>query len=150
MSDSQLMHCTSIAFQKEGWLTAALLRGAPGCGKSDLALQVIDRGYAELVSDDQTVLTLRNQELLASPPPTIAGKLEVRGLGLVSFSYCSDVPVGLVVDLVPRDQIDRLPTPEFEEILGVSVPRLRLHSFDHSAVAKLLLAITRSEGDIVR
>ncbi|MEH6629631.1 MAG: HPr kinase/phosphatase C-terminal domain-containing protein [Halopseudomonas aestusnigri] len=150
MSDSLLMHCTSIAFQKGGWLTAALLRGDPGSGKSDLALRAIDMGRAELVSDDQTLLTRHGQEILAAPPPTIAGKIEVRGLGVVTFSCCSDVPVGLIVDLVPRDQIERLPGPEFEEILGISVPKLRLHSFDHSAIAKLVLAITRSESDIVR
>ncbi|WP_419903260.1 HPr kinase/phosphorylase [Kiloniella sp.] len=150
MSDTLLMHCTSIAFQKEGWLSVALLRGDPGSGKSDLALRAIDLGRAELVSDDQTLLTRHGRDILASPPPSIAGKLEVRGLGLVTFSCCSDVPVGLVVDLIPRDQVERLPNPEFEEILGVSIPKLKLHSFDMSAVAKLLLAITRPEGDIVR
>ncbi|MFD2204706.1 HPr kinase/phosphorylase [Kiloniella antarctica] len=150
MTNSTLMHCTSIAFQKDGWLTVALLRGSSGSGKSDLALRAIDMGCAELVSDDQTLLTRHDQEILASPPPTIAGTLEVRGLGLVTFPCCSDVPVGLIVDLVPRDQIDRLPIPEFEEILGLSVPKLKLHSFDHSTLAKLLLAITRPESDIVR
>ena len=150
MSDSQLVHCTAIAFEKGGWLTAVLLRGEPGAGKSDLALRAIDTGRAELVSDDQTLLAKRGSDLLASPPPTIAGKLEVRGLGIVSFSYCSDVPVGLIVDLVPRDKVDRLPAPNTEELLGIEIPCIKLHSFDHSAVAKLLLAISRPDSDIVR
>ncbi|WP_421783269.1 HPr kinase/phosphorylase [Kiloniella litopenaei] len=150
MSDSQLMHCTTIAFEKGGWLTAVLLRGEPGAGKSDLALRAIDAGRAELVSDDQTLLVKQGNNLLASPPATIAGKLEVRGLGIVPFSYCSEVPVGLLVDLVPREKVDRLPDFNTEEILGVEIPRIQLHSFDHSTVAKLLLAISRPDSDIVR
>ncbi len=150
MSDNQLIHCTTIAFEKGGWLTAVLLRGESGSGKSDLALRVIDAGRAELVSDDQTLLAKQGNDILASPPATIAGKLEVRGLGIVSFSYCSEVPVGLIVDLVSRDEVDRLPEPNTEEIFGVEIPRIQLHSFDHSTVAKLLLAISRPESDIVR
>ncbi|WP_120498454.1 HPr kinase/phosphorylase [Kiloniella sp. EL199] len=150
MSESQLVHCTTIAFEKEGWLTAVLLRGKSGSGKSDLALRVIDSGRAELVSDDQTLLTKHGNDILASPPSTIAGKLEVRGLGIVSFSYCSEVPVGLIVDLVPREGVDRLPESTKAEILGVEIPCVQLYSFDHSTVAKLLLAISRPESDIVR
>ncbi|WP_085902473.1 HPr kinase/phosphorylase [Kiloniella majae] len=150
MSDSQLLHCTTIAFEKSGWLTAVLLRGKSGAGKSDLALRVIDAGRAELVSDDQTLLTKQGNNILASPPPTIAGKLEVRGVGIVSFSYCSDVSVGLIVDLVSREEVDRLPEVKKEKILGVEIPYIKLHSFDHSTVAKLLLAISRPESDIVR
>lgn len=150
MSDSQLVHGTTIAFQNGGWLTAVVLRGEPGAGKSDLALRMIDAGRAELVSDDQTLLSKLGNNILASPPPSIAGKLEVRGLGIVSFSYCSDVPLGLVVDLVSRGEVERLPVVNKEKILGVEVPCIRLHSFDHSTVAKLLLAISRPESDIVR
>ncbi|KLN62595.1 hypothetical protein WH96_03770 [Kiloniella spongiae] len=150
MSDSQLVHSTTIAFEKGGWLTAVLLRGEPGAGKSDLALRVIDAGRAELVSDDQTILVRQGNKLLASAPSTIAGKLEVRGLGIVSFSYCSDVPVGLIVDLVSREEVERLPESAREEILGIEISRMRLHSFDHSTVAKLLLAISNPESDIVR
>ncbi|WP_417452472.1 HPr kinase/phosphorylase [Kiloniella sp.] len=150
MSDSQLVHGTTIAFQNDGWLTAVVLRGESGAGKSDLALRMIDAGRAELVSDDQTLLSKLGNNILASPPPSIAGKLEVRGLGIVSFSYCSDVPLGLVVDLVSRGEVERLPDVRKEKILGVEIPCIQLHSFDHSTVAKLLLAISRPESDIVR
>ena len=73
---------------------AVLLSGPSGSGKSDLALRLIDRGFT-LVSDDQTVVMREGDRLIASAPPTIAGKLEVRGLGIVEMETLTDVPIAL-------------------------------------------------------
>jgi hypothetical protein len=59
-----------------------LIEGAPGSGKSSLALALIDRG-ATLVGDDGVRLELRDRLLWASPPPNVAGLIEVRNVGLV-------------------------------------------------------------------
>src|SRR3546814_3960971 len=59
---------------------------------------LIDRG-AKLVSDDYTIVRRKGKMLLASPPENIAGKIEVRGIGLVEMTHVSDVPVALVVQL---------------------------------------------------
>lgn len=77
---------------------ALLIEGAPGSGKSSLALALIDRG-AVLVGDDGVTLEPRGGLLYASPPPRIAGLLEVRNLGLLEFPIAADVPVALVVRL---------------------------------------------------
>lgn len=79
---------------------AVLIEGRPGSGKSSLALALIDRG-AQLVGDDAVTLVLRGGRLLASPPPNIAGLLEIRNVGLVSFPTVADVPVALVLRLDP-------------------------------------------------
>ena len=63
---------------------AVLIAGPSGAGKSDLALRLIDRGFT-LVSDDQTIVKRDGDRLLASAPPTIAGKLEIRGIGIVDM-----------------------------------------------------------------
>ena len=55
-----------------------LITGPSGPGKSDLALRLLDRGFA-LVSDDQTLIRKSAPRLTASAPPTIRGKLENRG-----------------------------------------------------------------------
>src|SRR3712207_9214581 len=73
---------------------AVLIGGRSGSGKSDLALRLIDRG-ASLVSDDQTMVRRLNGRLLASAPPSIVGKLEVRGLGILELQTAKDVPVCL-------------------------------------------------------
>lgn len=73
----ETVHATTIAIDGAG----VLLRGPSASGKSDLALRLIDDG-ARLVADDRTVLALRDGIVEASAPPSIRGKIEVRGLGI--------------------------------------------------------------------
>ncbi len=61
-----------------------LIEGLPGSGKSSLALMLLDRG-AQLVGDDGVTLEVRNGRLWAFPPPYIAGKLEIRNVGIVDL-----------------------------------------------------------------
>ena len=136
------VHATTVALDG----VAVLLRGPPGAGKSDLALRLIDQG-ARLVADDQTVLTRRGAAVLASAPPTIAGRLEVRGIGIVTLAPAQDVAVGLVVDLAPAQAIERLPEPENTALLGVSVALIRIDPGAVSAAAKVRLAVHQLRGD---
>ena len=76
---------------------AVLIEGAPGSGKSSLALALIDRG-AVLIGDDGVTLEDRDGRLWAAPPPNIAGLIEIRNLGLVPLPSCS-APLSLVVRL---------------------------------------------------
>ncbi len=81
-----------------------LIRGEPGSGKSSLALALIDRG-AVLVGDDGVELTEVGERLYADPPETIAGKLEIRNLGLFDYPTARNVPIALAVllyDNAPR------------------------------------------------
>ena len=131
-------HATTVAIGGR----AVLIEGRSGAGKSDLALRLIDRG-AQLVSDDYTVVT-RDETgcLLAAPPPTIAGRMEVRGIGIIEMPYRADVPVALVVTLTATP--DRLPlTPLRCAIVGMSIPCILLPALEPSATIKVELALTR-------
>ena len=130
----QLIHASCVAFMGR----AVLITGDSGSGKSDLALRLTDRG-AFLVSDDQVELMAEDGVLHASPPKTIAGKLEVRGVGIMAMPYKIGVPVVLAVKLVAREQVERLPEPETLELADIKVPLLRLHAFDSSTPAKIRL-----------
>ncbi|MCW1382454.1 HPr kinase/phosphatase C-terminal domain-containing protein [Novosphingobium sp. KCTC 2891] len=77
---------------------AVLIEGAPGAGKSSLALALIDRGGI-LVGDDGVLLDVEGAQLLASPHPNIAGKLEVRNLGIIEVPSVVAAPVALVIAL---------------------------------------------------
>lgn len=79
---------------------ALLVEGTPGSGKSSLALALIDRG-ATLIGDDGVALRRSGGTLLAAPPPRIAGLLEVRNVGLLTYPVADDVPVSLVLRLDP-------------------------------------------------
>jgi serine kinase of HPr protein (carbohydrate metabolism regulator) len=140
--DTTTIHATTVTLDG----IAVVLRGPPGAGKSDLALRLIDRG-ARLVADDQTVLTRRGAAIFAGPPPTIAGRMEVRGIGIVALAHAHDVAVGLVVDLAPAHAIERLPEPEITTLLGVSVPLIRIDPVGVSAAAKVRLAVHQLRGD---
>lgn len=128
---------TCIAFSDD----AVLFRGPSGCGKSDLALRCINRGAA-LISDDQTMLCKKNKKIFASPPATIAGKLEVRGLGIVEFPYIKRAQLALVLDLVDEDAMERLPDINFVDYFDLKIPNLRLYAFQCSAVEKVSLAMS--------
>lgn len=120
---------------------ALLIEGPSGSGKSSLALALLDRG-ARLIGDDGVTLTKRDGRLFASPPPNIAGLLEVRNLGLLSFPVCSDIAVSLVLRLDPQ-------APRFidaaEEIhVGeVRLPLVRIWSDGPVATLKAELALER-------
>lgn len=119
--------------------TGVLLRGPSGAGKSDMALRLIDGG-AVLVADDRVELRMEQGRLMASAPAALAGLLEVRGLGIVRLPACGPAEVGLVVDLVPPGDVERLPEEETATLLDAALPRLALAPFEPSAAAKLRLA----------
>jgi serine kinase of HPr protein (carbohydrate metabolism regulator) len=129
---------TSVAIDGLG----VLIRGPSGSGKSDLALRLIDAG-ALLISDDQTELSREGNRLVARAPDTIRGRLEVRGIGIVSVPNARRAPLVLVVDLVPSEQVSRMPNPGGWRQDGVEVPLIVLTPFEASAVAKLRLAVRR-------
>jgi serine kinase of HPr protein (carbohydrate metabolism regulator) len=130
------VHGTSVALDGEG----VLLRGPSGCGKSDLALRLIDQG-ARLVADDQTELTLEGGDIAMTAPATIAGQIEVRGIGVVRVPSVATAPLRMVVDLVPPAAVERMPEPSACVLLGRSVPLLALAPFEASVAVKLRLAL---------
>ena len=134
---AETVHASTVA--SEG--RAVLITGPSGSGKSDLALRLLDRGFT-LVSDDQTVVKKDGNRLLASAPSTIAGKLEVRGIGIVEMQRQSDIPIALIVELT--SDIQRLPDDSRERpILGVKLPLITIDAMTASAPSKVALALDR-------
>lgn len=128
--DRETVHGTAVAIAGAG----LLIRGPSGSGKSDLALRLIDRG-AILVSDDQVEIVRRDSKLLLSPPPRLAGKLEVRSLGICDCDYRSEAELKLIVDLKPDPA--RFPLDQRDMILlGIKVPFCTLDAMESSAAIK--------------
>ena len=121
---------------------AVLLRGPSGAGKSDLALRLIDGG-GHLVADDQVILSAEEGILAARAPATIAGQIEVRGLGILRVPTVPVARIALVIDLVPESMMERMPESVSVEILTVTLPLLRLTPFEPSATAKVRFALAR-------
>lgn len=132
-----LVHATCVAVAGVG----VLIRGAPGSGKSDLALRLIDAG-ATLVADDYCELSAAaGGAVTAAAPAAIVGRIEMRGFGVVRVPHVAAAEIGLVVDLVRHDEIERLPEQCAAVLEGRSVPWMRLDAFTASAAAKIRLAV---------
>ena len=95
-----------------------------------------------MVSDDQTIVKKDGDKLVASAPPNIAGKLEIRGIGIVEMETVTNMPVALLVELT--SDIQRLPDDSRERpILGVSLPLVSVDAMAASAPSKVALALDR-------
>ena len=132
-----LHQATCVAFEGRG----LLIEGAPGSGKSSLALALIDRGAA-LVGDDGVELTDEGGRLLASPAPAIAGLLEVRNVGLLRYPVTGRVPLALALRLDPA--AERLPEePDERVLLGLALPLVRLWPDTPVLALRALAALSR-------
>lgn len=148
MKPSQIfLHGTCVSVGGEG----VLILGEPGSGKSALALRLIDQpGHGisgvlvrgELVADDQVIVTREQDKLLASAPAALRGKLEVRGLGIVTLATPPSAPLALVVKLQDHSAIERLPDPATFEILGIALPLAEIDGKIPSAPARLRAALS--------
>lgn len=134
---AETLHASTVAVDGR----AVLIAGPSGSGKSDLALRLLDRGYT-LVSDDRTLVRREGERLVASAPPNIAGKLEIRGIGIVEMETQDNVPVALFVELT--SEIQRLPDENRERpVLGVRIPLISIDAMSASAPSKVALALDR-------
>jgi HPr kinase/phosphorylase len=125
-----------------------LLLGPPGAGKSDLLLRLIDRGFL-LVADDRVDI----EDGVAAPTESLAGLIEVRGLGILRMPYVAQSPLRLCVRLTQDagTAAARLPQPTIDPTLatmGLSVPAISLDPTTPAAALKVELALRCVVGDI--
>ena len=137
-----LIHGTSVEIDGVG----ILMRGPPGSGKSDLALRLISERDARLVADDQVEVSLRDGRLVARAPATLAGMIEVRGLGIARLDHQTFCTLHLVIELC--DAVARFPEPRQAVVAGHSLPVCRLRATEASTVAKVMLAVKALQGTV--
>lgn len=116
--DVHTLHASCVALDGLG----VLLLGASGSGKSGLALQLMAFG-ADLVADDQTMLTAAQGALHAAAPPPLTGLIEARGIGLLNAGSAPTARVVLAIDL-DSSETARLPQRHTKTIVGVTLPCL--------------------------
>jgi serine kinase of HPr protein (carbohydrate metabolism regulator) len=138
------IHGSCIAIAGKG----VLLLGKSGAGKSDLALRLIDEG-ARLVADDRCELFVRAGKLHARAPASIAGLLEVRGIGIVSLPHAKSVTLAMAVRLGGNPA--RLPEHAFYvPPAGLKpasdLPMIMVNAEAVSATARIRAALTAFSG----
>lgn len=140
-SDPLVTHATAVAISGAG----VMICGESGSGKSDLALRLIDRG-ATLISDDYVDIRRTDGNLLLSPPANLAGKLEIRSLGILERDHVSGVALKMVIKL--KDNPDRFPMDrQVMILLGINIPFCTLDAMENSAAIKAELALQRLSRD---
>ena len=132
----QLLHASCISIDEQ----AVLIEGPSGSGKSDIALRLIDRG-AVLVSDDYTIVIRDGGRLIARTPRTIAGRIEVRGIGIIEMPYEDDVEIVLIIQA--ENTPLRMPEPQIRNISGIAIPVIALNLLQSSAPIKAEFARRR-------
>jgi HPr kinase/phosphorylase len=130
-----LIHASCAARDGHG----VLLTGPPGSGKSDLLLRLLDVGFA-LVADDQ--VEIENSH--ASAPASLAGLLEVRGLGIVRLPYALSAKLALAVAM---ERGERLPEPRHHEL---GLPLVAVDPAMASAPARIRLALDCALGRVAQ
>lgn len=133
------IHATTITAFVRGQWRGVLIMGPSGIGKSDLALRALDDGF-QLVSDDYSHLWLSGNHLYASAPDTIAGRIEVRGIGILPQPFRRLSRISLCVRC-QNTAPERMPEPEDISFLGKPVPALRLNPLEASTISKLRMAL---------
>jgi HPr kinase/phosphorylase len=137
MSTDRVLHASAVAREGE----AVLLIGPSGSGKSELALRLLARGF-DLVADDQVVL----RDGFVSAPPSLAGLLETRGLGITRLPYVAQARLALVVRI--GEPVERLPLPRWEA--GFAAPVIGLDPAAPAAVERVSLALDCALGRLTQ
>jgi hypothetical protein len=93
-----------------------------------------------LVSDDRTLVWSSDGAAFGRAPETLAGWLEVRGVGVLRVPVLDFCRIDLVVT---SGTPERLPDPEVTVLAGTAVPRLLLRLTDASAPHRIREALCR-------
>lgn len=111
-----------------------LIRGISGSGKTTLSRKLVDLArknghFGEFVGDDRIGIQAIGNRLVANAHPKIAGKIELRGMGIGSLKFEEQAVIRLLVDCEPVLK-SRFPdwSEGFMELLGVSCRRIAVTS----------------------
>lgn len=114
-----------------------LIKGDPGIGKSEVSLDLVERGH-RLVADDVVVVTRKEETVLMGAGTDVAQHfMEIRGLGLIDVRAMFGIRairfqkrVEVVIHLHPWDKNEEYTrlgmVDSFHDIMGVQLPLVKL------------------------
>jgi len=150
---AERVHLHSVLMDVFG--LGVLIAGESGIGKSECALDLIDRGH-RLVSDDVVEIKRMADSLMGASPDLTRYHMELRGLGVINIKDLYGVSsvrmskkVELVVSLERWEagrEYDRLGLREERyEVLGVGLPLVRMPVAPGRNIAILVEVAARNQ-----
>ncbi|MEM7193498.1 MAG: hypothetical protein AAF402_01020 [Pseudomonadota bacterium] len=119
--------------------TGVLLTGGSGIGKSEVALDLVQRGHQLIADDSVQIYRSPAGGLVGECPSLLSGYIEIRGLGFINMermfgpsSVLDQYPLQMVIRFrdvseLPPESIDRMKADlTIEEMLGVEIPCLTM------------------------
>jgi serine kinase of HPr protein (carbohydrate metabolism regulator) len=134
-------HCTVLQIDGKG----ILIDGPPGSGKTSLALGLLEhaerrRLNGAMICDDQAILFATEGRLVATAPPAIAGKVEIRGFGIAGIHHRPACEIALLVRIVADEFVERMPYDTTERLLDVMLPHLKVPARHENQGVRIIAA----------
>ncbi|AKF41432.1 HPr kinase/phosphorylase [Mycoplasmopsis canis UFG4] len=128
--------------------TGVLIIGQSGVGKSEAALELVQRGHV-LISDDSVLIRDGGNIFIGRSPRITQNMLEVRGIGMIDVKHIYGVKsvatssvIDLVVELVKTDrqnELDRLGIDFLKyPIFGRSIHKIQIPIKEGGSAASLI------------
>ena len=141
MTDANNIHGTTIQLAGKG----VLITGRSGTGKTSLGIELLEFAklsgiQAAFVCDDQTLVELIDEDLIAAAPPIIEGKIELFGYGIVKLPHKKSTVIDLVVELNEEAKLERMPQPQTAMILDAKIPLIQVPARNQVASRRLVFA----------
>lgn len=138
---AQLHHCNVLRIEDCG----ILIEGPSGSGKSSLSTGLIERAQllgrsAILVSDDQAFLETCDPSITAKAPDATAGKIELRGYGIIEVPHTSSTEISLIVKMVDDAAVERMPEPKSIRFFDTELPVLEVPTRHEQAAVRIIFA----------
>ena len=134
--------------------TGLIIRGPSGSGKSALANALIERWHganrhACWVADDRVSLRIAGSTLLAGPVAPIAGRAELRFLGIREVAFMQSTAVDYLIDLVPQNMLQRMPKKELVQLVDQGPETVLFHAPAHNTELACSLVAVLLQADCI-
>ncbi len=111
--------------------------GESGVGKSECALELIERGHRFIADDVVDIRLIENSHLVGSGSKIIAHHMEIRGIGIINIAHLfgvSSIRNEKKIDLIIKLELINenltynrgVAEAEFQDILGVKIPKITI------------------------
>jgi serine kinase of HPr protein (carbohydrate metabolism regulator) len=141
-------HCSVVQIDGSG----VMITGRSGSGKTSLALGLLEAfsasgKSAHFICDDQALLEERDGVLIAHAPKALAGRLELRGYGIIEMAYEPSCKIVLVANLVEPDQIERMPVPKQVSVQGISIREIDVPCRHEQHSIRIIKAVLSNDAN---